>query len=142
MQRKPNGFTLIELMIVVAIIGILSSIAIPAYKNYVIRGKVPDATAALSSKRAELEQYFQDHLTYIGATACNRDTTTGKYFDFICTASSATGYTLQATGKSGTPMSGFTYTVNESNAKTTTIGGVSGWTGSTSCWITKQGGGC
>jgi len=39
-------------------------------------------------------------------------------------------------------MTGFTYTVDQSNAKTSTVSGVSGWSGSTSCWVTKQGGQC
>ncbi|HUV99447.1 MAG TPA: prepilin-type N-terminal cleavage/methylation domain-containing protein, partial [Gallionella sp.] len=49
--KKSGGFTLIELMIVVAVIAILSAIAIPAYNDYVIRGKLVDATTQLSDGR-------------------------------------------------------------------------------------------
>lgn len=150
-QSTERGFTLIELMITVAIIAILSAIALPSYTNYVIRGKIPDATGQLASMQVKMEQYFQDNHTYAGApnpsnqaAACTTaDTTTSKYFDFSCSAApTAIAYTLQAVGKSS--MAGFTYTVNESNAKTTTISGVSGWTAATpnNCWVTKQGGEC
>jgi len=64
---RQTGVTLIELMVTVAIIAIIASVAIPAYGDYVKRGRLPQATNALSSMRAKLEQYFQDNRTYIGA---------------------------------------------------------------------------
>lgn len=139
LMKTHNGFTLIELMIVVAIIGILAAIAVPAYTDHVTRGKVPDATLNLAAKRMQMEQYFQDNRTYVGASACSSDTTTSQYFDFSCTVQTATTYTLQAVGK-GT-MAGFTYTINEANAKATTAV-PSGWATNASCWVTKKGGVC
>lgn len=59
MRRKAQGFTLIELMVVVAIIGILSSIALPAYQDYAKRAKISEALAALSQCRTEISHYFQ-----------------------------------------------------------------------------------
>ncbi len=67
-MQKAKGFTLIELMIVVAIIGILSMIGIPAYNDYVTRGKLVDATSKLADMRIQLEQYYQDNRNY-GSTA-------------------------------------------------------------------------
>ena len=139
-MKFQHGFTLIELMIVVAIIGILSSIAYPAYSDYIIRGKITEATSALAAKRILMEQFFQDNRTYVSAPACNSDTTTSSNFTFSCSGTpNASNYTLQAVGRSG--MTGFTYTINESNAKASTIT-ASGWTGNTACWVTKKGGTC
>lgn len=145
-----RGFTLVELMIVVVIVSILAAVAMPAYSNYSMRGKIPEALNGLAAKRVQMEQFYQDNRTYAGATAagqgCAADTTTSKYFDFSCSvAGTASVYTIQAVGKSS--MLGFTYTIDQSNAKQTTAA-PGGWAATgmpgtpASCWITKQGGGC
>lgn len=138
-MKTQKGFTLVELMIVVVIIGILSAVAVPSYRDYVTRGRIPDATSNLATKRVQMEQFFQDSRTYVGAPACNNDTTTSQYFNFACTTQTATTYTITATGKDS--MTGFTYTINEANAKTSAIS-AAGWTGSDACWVTKKGGAC
>jgi type IV pilus assembly protein PilE len=145
--KTQHGFSLIELLIVVTIIGILSAIAIPAYSDYVLRGKVTDATSALSTSRTKLEQFFQDNRTYVGGpnvtVNCNAtDTASSQNFDFLCNAAAAT-YTLTATGKSS--MAGFSYTLDQSGAKTSTIASPASanWVASSAnCWITKKGGTC
>lgn len=138
-MKTQNGFTLIEIMIVVVIVGILATIAFPAYTDYVIRGKIPDATSTLAAKRVQLEQFFQDNRTYVAAPACNADSTSSQYFDFSCSVQTATTYTLQAAGKAS--MAGFTYTVDQSNAKATTAV-PTGWATNATCWVTKKGGAC
>lgn len=137
-MKTQTGFTLIELLVTVAIVGILATVAIPAYTDYVVRGKIPDATSNLATKRVQMEQFYQDNRTYVGATACP-DTTSSQYFDFTCTVQTATAYTLTATGK-GT-MAGFTYTVDEQNAKATPAV-KAGWTTNATCWVTAKGGTC
>lgn len=145
-SRKSSGFTLIEVMITVAIVAILASIAIPSYRNYVIRGKIPEATAHLQSKRVRMEQYFQDARRYTGGKAGDADAATSKYFDFSALDASSTDtrttttYTLFARGKGS--MAGFTYSIDQSGAKSSTVTGVSGWTGNPTCWVTKTGGQC
>lgn len=138
--RRRAGFTLIEVMVVVAIVGILAAVALPAYSDYVIRGKIPDATSVLATKRVLLEQFFQDNRTYVGAPACAADSTSSQYFDFSCTVQTATSFTLQAAGKA--TMAGFNFTIDQSAAKTSAIT-ASGWAAeSASCWIIRKGGGC
>ena len=139
--RHVAGFTLIEVLITIVIVSILSAVAIPSYRAYVIRGKIPEATSRLATKQVQMEQFFQDNRTYVGGTGCASDTTSSKYFDFSCSGVSATGFTLTATGKDA--MAGFSYTINQTGAKTT-AGLPSGWTtpSPNNCWATKKSGTC
>ncbi len=144
-MKTQKGFTLIELMVVVVVIGILAAVAVPSYTEYVVRSRIPDATSTLTTKRVKMEQFFQDNRTYVAAPECNADTTTSTYFNFSCVAAAtAVGYTLQAVGKNA--MAGFTFAVDQSNGKTSTIGvgAPSGWTAASpnTCWVTKKAGVC
>lgn len=141
-----RGFTLIEVMVTVAIVGILSAIALPAYTDYIRRGRIPEATANLAATQVRMEQWFQDAKSYYatGSTsACGVTMPTGgKYFSFSCTASSSTAYVLTATGFS--PMLGFVYTIDQDGTRTSAItSSASGWAAtSSSCWIVNKGGSC
>ena len=141
-QRHARGFTLIEVMITMAIVAILVRLALPSYRDYILRGQLSDAPTALASFRANMERYYQDNRTYVGATVCATDNTTSQNFNFTCVAAANT-YTLTMTGKN--PMAGFAYTIDQSGAKTSTIvaPAPSGWiASSTNCWISKKGGTC
>jgi type IV pilus assembly protein PilE len=139
MKMWIRGFTMIELMMVMAVIGILAAVAAPSYQDYMTRGRIPDATSGLAAKRVRIESFYDNNRTYVGAPDCATDTTTSTYFNFSCSASGTDTYTLQAAGKSS--MAGFTYTVNQSNARATTAV-PSGWATSANCWVTKKGGVC
>ena len=137
-----QGFTLIELMVVVAIVGILAAVALPAYTDYVTRGKIAEATSNLSSLRVRMEQFFQDNRTYVGGP-CNPAAAESKYFAYACNpVATATTYTIAATGVAAQGMGGFTYTINELNVKTSVMASPSTWIGSTTCWVTKKSGAC
>ena len=84
-----RGFTLIEMMVTVAIVAILAAIAYPADTNYILRARLVDATNLLSSTQARMEQYYQDNRTYaaVGTTftpPCSTVQTSGS-FNVSCT---------------------------------------------------------
>lgn len=136
-KHQIQGFTLVEVLVVVAIVGILSAIAIPQYSEYVRRGKVSEATGALGELRLRAEKYFSDNRTYVGF---NTTIANARHFTYACTTPSANEFTCTATGAAG--MTGFAYTINHANTRTSTFTGVSGWNNSTTCWVTKKGETC
>jgi type IV pilus assembly protein PilA len=89
MKKIQQGFTLIELMIVVAIIGILAAIAIPAYQDYTIRAQVSEGLSLSSAAKVAVTEYWQDRGTFPAdnATAGLSATIEGKYVDSINVAS-------------------------------------------------------
>src|SRR5712691_10669967 len=132
-MRSATGFTLIEVMITVAIIAILAAVALPSYTDYITRSKIQEATTTLLAQRTKMEQYFQDQRTYSGACdPANPNTVapvpTGlKYFTVGCSNQTLTTYTVTATGIAGTDMELFSFTIDQANTRQTT-GVPPGWT--------------
>jgi|SRR5512134_248484 type IV pilus assembly protein PilE len=156
-MRRLQGFTLIELMIVVVVIAVLSAIALPSYTDYVTRSKLAEAYAHLADLRVKMEQFYLDNRRYstnAGGGTCgipggNTPTTQGtKYFDFTCASSNpnAAGdqeYVLTASGKNAEGLQGIAFTVNTSNTKTTVVTGSTpmaskGYASAGTCWVRKK----
>ena len=143
------GFTLIELMITVAIIGILAAIAIPMYGDSVMRSKIIGGTTQLGDVRTQMEKYFMDNRSYLAGAGCGAAPSILSYnadassnFTLSCPGPTATTYTIQADGKAAKGMGGFTYTINETNVKTT-VALPGGWVGAGSaCWVLRKDGSC
>lgn len=105
-RKQSSGFTLIELMIVVAIVALLAAIAVPAYKEHVTRTRRSDAETALLDLSARMERYFAENNTYATATIAagsgatdvlNSATSYSSWYTISITAQTASAYTLQAT---------------------------------------------
>ena len=143
--RSSTGFTLLELMIVVLVIGILAAIATPMYADYLIRGKLVDATTKLGDFRTQMEKYYMDNRTYLNGAACGVPNLVLRPDDnFQVTCAGAAGppetYTVTAAGVPARGMAGFVYTVDQANAKTSA--GPSGKYTNGACWALRKDGTC
>ncbi len=102
MKKVQQGFTLIELMIVVAIIGILAAIAIPAYQDYTIRAQVSEGLSLSGAAKAAVTEYYQDQGVYPAdnATAGLEPAAniSGKYVSLVTVGANVITVTYAANG--------------------------------------------
>ncbi len=157
-RRRAAGFTLIELMITVAIVGILAAIAYPGYRNYVIRGQLVDATNGLAAMQADMERYYQDNRTYIATggftppcqvvpapiygsftVSCPAALSNSPGTPFTGATLSPTNFQLEAVGSGNT--NGFSFFIDQLGDKASTVTAAvpSGWATCTTGWETKAG---
>lgn len=141
---KQRGITLIELMIAVAIVGILSAIAFPAYDNYVKRSKRVTAEGDLYAFRNAMQRYFSENNSYLGAAASGADTgipegTTfpsqspidggAAAYNLTISAATASAFTVTATALGEQANDGCgNLTLNSANVRTASAGTVD------NCW--------
>jgi len=145
--RASGGFTLIEVMITVAIVAILAAVALPSYRDYIVRGHLADASNGLATLRAQMERHFQDNRSYatVGTfvTPCaSTDTAPRTFNQFVITCSgtpTATAFTLQAVGSGA--VAGFTFTITETDVRATTAA-PTGWSTCASKWLLRRGATC
>ena len=147
-MNKHAGFTLLELMVVVVIVAILAAIGYPSYTEYTRRGKIAEGISTLAEARTKMEQFFLDNRTYLNSDAANMPCNAAvlsagkKYFTYTCTNLTATTYTVNGAGVGTEGMGPFTYTIDQANVRSSTVTGLSGWSGNGTCWVTKKGGVC
>lgn len=137
-----KGMSLLELMVVVAIVGILAAIAVPMYTDHIIRGRIAQGTEALSEAKVRMEQYFNTKRTYetdMGTATCP-DLFGGLFADtpfaVAMSSCSQTSFTITATGLSAKGMSGYTYTIDQAGEKTSKTPSVGGMQ---ACWLMTKG---
>jgi type IV pilus assembly protein PilE len=142
MQRNNGGFSLIELLVTIVIIGILTAVAVPSYASYMLQTRLTEAYTSLAAFQPAAEQYWSNHRTYanVGAASLAErlPPATGN-FNYALSGTSASEYTLTATGTG--PTAAFVFTIDQSGNRATTAA-PSGWTLNNTCWISRKEGTC
>jgi type IV pilus assembly protein PilA len=131
-SKMQKGFTLIELMITVSIVGILSAVALPAYQSYTIRAQVSEGMSLAAGAKPTVLDYYQNNGSFPALSSdANYSGSVGKYVTQVSIASGAITATFG--GKSNVKISGGTLTFTPN---TDTASGVVKWTCAASASVT------
>jgi type IV pilus assembly protein PilE len=139
-MKRSQGFTLVEMLIVVAIVGILAAIAVPMYNDYILRAQLVPGQTGLQALRVKMEQSYQDNRVYICPAAAQL--VIDSNWTVTCNLPTPQSFLLTATGTggrvngSGVP---FVYTINETGARATT-GAPADWMSPAvaNCFVTRK----
>jgi type IV pilus assembly protein PilE len=134
MASTNSGFTLVELLVAILIVGILVGIAIPAYRSYVVRATRTEAKQALLARASDLERCFTRNNTYVNAAATPCGVVlpyAGANYKIQAQSITATSFVIQAvpTGGQAKDTSCGTFSLDDKNTRT-----VSGNPNAQDCW--------
>ena len=139
-----RGFRLLETMIVVAIVAVLATIALPSYADYIKRARIMEAVGRLSDARAHMEEFFLDQRSYVDAAGtCGAPAPASSAADAFalgCTAT-ATTFTYTATGAAAKGMDAFAFTIDQAGTKAT-LSVPRNWLRTPDCWTLRADGSC
>jgi type IV pilus assembly protein PilA len=124
---KQQGFTLIELMIVVAIIGILAAIAIPAYQDYIARSQVSEAVQLLGGGKTPLAEYYSDKGVWPASASSVMGALGGKYTSIVSLTSGAGSSVVTATLTATMKSTGVNKQIKSKTLTLTTTNGGQAW---------------
>lgn len=141
MHKRQAGFTLIEIMIAVVVIGILTAVALPSYNGYLMRARLTEAFSGLAGVQPRMEQHWANTRSYAGFDAAELKLMpkNSEHFTFTLSSGTESAYVVTATGKGG--ASGFVFTIDQNGNRATTAV-PAGWTANAACWVDRKEGKC
>jgi type IV pilus assembly protein PilE len=134
-SRRSAGFTLIEVMITLVIVGVVTAIALPSYRSYILKSHRAEAVQALTQYQSMIERCYAQNLVYNGtcyAALSFPVNSTNGYYSIGTTNMGAATYTLTATAQNAQAADGtcLTFTIDQTNTRTVTPAA----TPAATCW--------
>ena len=130
-MKKQQGFSLIELLITIAVVGILAAIAVPSYTNYIKKTRRSMAAACLQENAQFMERWYTSRMTYVGASAQACASEIQPFYTVSISVTGPRAYTATAVPKAGTAQASETcgtLTLNDKGQRTASGGTTS------KCW--------
>ena len=135
------GFSLVELMVALAIAAVIAAFALPAYRDHTLRSYLPEMSSRLQLSALRLEQYYQDHRSYLNGTDCGVALPSSEHFEYTCVSpTDGQSFLITATGLAA--MAKFSYTINHQGQTRTVLLPERWGTAPRDCWVMKPGATC